>query len=103
MKLIAYAIYDTKAEFFQRPFFAQTDGLAVRAVVDEGSRRGSALAAHPSDYVLFAVGEYDDSNGTLSSFTPRNLGVVKSLISVNNLDSSKLSDQKVPDEIGDGS
>lgn len=84
MKVIGYAIYDTKAEFFQRPFFAQTDGLALRAVVDEGLRRGSELSKHPSDYIVFAIGEFDDASGTLNGFTPRNLGLVKQLISINN-------------------
>lgn len=101
MKVIAYAIYDTKAEFFQRPFFAQTDGIALRAVVDESLRRGSELNKHPSDYIVFAIGEFDDSNGGLAGFTPRNLGLVKSLISQDTDALIEKSDKGPPDAIGD--
>lgn len=101
MKVLAYAIYDTKAEFFQRPFFAQTDGLALRAVSDEGVRPGSELHRHPSDYLVFCVGEFDDSNGKLSGFAPRNLGVVKSIISAHTEPLSGKTDQRSPDALGD--
>lgn len=103
MKLLGYALYDTKADFFQRPFFAQTDGLALRAVVDEAMRRGSELGRHPSDYCVFCVGEFDDSNGGLSGFTPRNLGIVRSLISQHTEASIENSDKRPPDEVGDES
>lgn len=103
MELLAFCIYDTKAELFQRPFFAPTDGSAIRAVVDEGRRPGSELGAHPTDYVLFCVGAFDDSTGALGGFTPRNMGLVKSLISSDNKASIEKLDKGPPNEVGDES
>lgn len=100
MKVLAYAIYDTKAEFFQRPFFAQTDGLALRAVADEGVRAGSELGRHPLDYSLFCIGEFDDAVGRLSGFAPRSMGLVKSIIKQQNEPLIENSDKGGADEVG---
>lgn len=103
MKVYAYAIYDSKAEYFQRPFFAHTDGLASRAVADEGARSGTPLNAHPSDYQLFCIGEFDDYSGAISGFTPRSLGVVRSIISQHNEPSIEKLDKRPSNAIGDES
>lgn len=80
MELLAYAVFDTKSESFNRPFFVQTDGAATRAIVNEALDPQSFLAVNAADYVLFCIGAFDQSTGQLSGFAPRNLGVASGLV-----------------------
>lgn len=70
MKLRAYSVYDRKALIYMQPFYALTDGAALRIVADAANDAQSALGRHPADYVLFCVGEYDDQKGLLSALAP---------------------------------
>lgn len=63
MKLLMMAIYDSKAEVYSRPFFAVAAGSAVRSFDDAVNDGKSEYSAHPGDYTLFLIGEYDDSTG----------------------------------------
>lgn len=65
MKLNAYSIYDNKALQYYPPFFASTDGAAVRNFADLANDAQTNVGRHPSDYVLYCVGIYDDGNGQL--------------------------------------
>lgn len=65
MKLNAYTLYDNKALQYHPPFFASTDGAAVRSLSDLVSDLNTGPGRHPGDYVLYFVGTYDDSNGQL--------------------------------------
>ena len=61
-------IFDTKAEAYLRPFFAQSSGSAIRSFMDEinNSKTPDApLAMHPEDYVLFEIGSWDEKEGLL--------------------------------------
>lgn len=80
MKLNIYALFDSKALAFQRPFFVQTDGVAKRAIFESAQDRNSELHKYPTDYALFYIGEYDDQTGELIGMGPRNLGLVSSVI-----------------------
>lgn len=65
MLLNAYTIYDRKALQYHPPFFASTDGAAIRMVSDLAADPNTSVGRHPEDYVLFRAGGYDDSNGKL--------------------------------------
>lgn len=58
-----YSIYDRKALIFMPPFHALTDAAAVRSVQDAMEDPQTSLHRHPDDFVLFAVGEFDDAKG----------------------------------------
>lgn len=73
MKMIVLALFDVKVAAFQRPAFAPTVAAFVRAVGDEARRAGSELSAHPDDYQLFRLGEFDDANGLIVPVTPPEL------------------------------
>lgn len=82
MTLKVFAVYDTKGLVYGVPFFMGTIGTAVRAFSDLASDKQSAVSKHPSDYILFQIGEYDDSKGGLVSVSPpRNLGMGSDFIS----------------------
>lgn len=70
MLLRAYSIYDVKALQYHPPFFASTNGAAVRSVHDLVNDTNTSVGRHPADYVLYCVGEYDDSKGALRPFVP---------------------------------
>lgn len=67
MKHLVLSIYDAKIEAYMRPFTSQTEGQALRVFSDELLREGSIIGAHPEDYALFVIGDFDDHSGELKS------------------------------------
>lgn len=65
MLLRAYSIYDRKALQYHAPFFAVTNGAAVRSLADLANDVNTTVGRHPADFVLYCVGEYDDAKGQL--------------------------------------
>lgn len=70
MILNAYAIYDRKSLVYNPPFFTHTDGSATRMLSDLVNDLQTNVGRHPSDYVLFRVGTYDDAKGLLLGVSP---------------------------------
>jgi len=67
--LLMFSVRDAKADAFMRPFFAQSEGIAVRGFTDEVNREGSELGKHPEDYALFKVGEFLEDEGMVTPLT----------------------------------
>lgn len=81
MKTNMFGIYDTKACLYGPPFFAPTVGAAVRSFSDLANDKQSSINKHPSDYVLFQLGVFDDNDGSVVSCSPaRNLGLASDYI-----------------------
>lgn len=72
MRLRAYTIYDMKSVQHHAPFYAPTDGAAIRLVTDLANDLGTIVGRHPSDHVLYYVGDWDDEKGV---FTPTDIKV----------------------------
>lgn len=70
MKLRAYSIFDRKALAYHQPYYAINDAVAVRTLSDAVADPNSMFGRHPNDYVLYCVGEFDDSNGVTSTISP---------------------------------
>lgn len=70
MKHRIFSIYDTKGEFHSPPFYQKTVGMAIRAFKDTAADRNTTIAAHPEDFILFSLGEFEDRNGTFDIQTP---------------------------------
>lgn len=64
-KLKAFAVRDSKAEAYLRPWFSETRGAAIRAFCDAVNDESSPFYTHCADYTLFEIGEYNQTNGTL--------------------------------------
>lgn len=80
MQLHGYSIYDRKSLVYHTPFFALTDGAALRSFSDLVNDASTAVGTHPNDYVLFGVGSWDDSAGQLlPATTPRHIADGNSL------------------------
>lgn len=69
-----YTIRDNKAECYLSPFFFQRDGEAIRAFDDVVNKSGSQINAHPEDFSLFKVGEFDQDTGSVTPIAPISLG-----------------------------
>lgn len=66
----AYSVYDRKGLIYNVPFFAISDGAAVRSFSDLVNDRNTTVGRHPLDFVLFRVGSFDDSTGMLIPIVP---------------------------------
>lgn len=69
-----YSIHDSKASFYDRPFFARTDGEAIRLFSDAINDEKTPISAHYADFTLFGLGEFDEQTGVITPVTPRSLG-----------------------------
>lgn len=67
MKMRVYAIWDAAVTCYQRPFFCQADGEAVRAFSDLLLDKDHPVARHPEDYSLYRIGQYDDQSALLEA------------------------------------
>jgi len=65
MKLKLFSVRDHKAEMFQRPFVAESRGVAQRALYDVVNGKDHEFARHPGDFELFELGEFDQEGGEL--------------------------------------
>jgi len=70
--LKACAVYDTKAGFYNRPFFIPSVGMAERSFSDEVNRKSedNAMFHHPEDFTLFLIGEYNDVTAEYTQVWP---------------------------------
>lgn len=69
-----YAVHDIKAEAYLQPFFAQTDGLAIRMFQAAANDQEHQFWKYAEDYTLFNIGVWDEKNGVLHSSTKEPLG-----------------------------
>lgn len=65
MLLQVYTIFDSAAKCYQRPFYCQADGEALRAFVDLAEDKEHPVGKHPEDYSLWRIGSYNDNSGLL--------------------------------------
>lgn len=70
MKLTCYSLFDRKALQYHPPFHFSTDGQAVRALADLVEDANTTVGRHPSDFVLYCIGTFDDSKGAMEPFSP---------------------------------
>lgn len=91
MILRIYAIYDSAAAVYMRPFYCTTDKEAQRAFADLAKDSTHSVGRHPNDYTLFKLGTYDDNTGMFLTSPPESMGnaleyTVEPPDSVNNAD-----------------
>lgn len=61
-----YSVFDQKAEAFLQPFFTVSHGTAVREFSAAVQTAGHSFNRFSEDYVLFDLGEFDESTGIFS-------------------------------------
>lgn len=80
MKLNAYTIYDRKGLNYHVPFFALTDGAALRSFSDLANDLQTNVGRHPADYVLYLCGVYEDDSAVLIGNAPVHVADALSLV-----------------------
>lgn len=60
-----FSVYDQKAIAYLQPFFANTEGIAVRMFTAAVNDTEHQFARFAEDYVLYKIGEFDDSTGLI--------------------------------------
>lgn len=76
MKKLIYAVYDSKVEIYEQPFFLRTKGEAIRSWQKVTNDQQTKFYEHPEDYTLFELGVYDEETGSFQNHkTPVSIGV----------------------------
>lgn len=76
-----FSCRDSALGQFLNPFAAPATGMAVRSFSDEVNNPQSPLHAHPEDYELYHVGDFDPESGVITPQVPPNsLARAKDLI-----------------------
>lgn len=72
MKYVVCAVFDKKSEVFGAPFYTVAKGQAMRNFQDTVNRNdpNNSLYAHPEDFDLYHLGEFDDSRGLFNCGEP---------------------------------
>lgn len=63
-----YSVFDSKAEAYTLPFFADTAGVATRMFMDATGDANSNFCKYPEDYTLFEIGEFEERTGELIAY-----------------------------------
>lgn len=80
MKMSVYAVYDKAVNAFLQPFYARSAGEAIRSFGELARDNNTNVGRHPTDFVLFGLGEYDDASGMFNCQEPmRMLGAQEML------------------------
>lgn len=70
-----FTVYDAKAEAFLLPFFAVTEGFAVRQFRDLLRDRSHMFRKYPADFTLYYLGDWDDLSAVFTQDRePKTLG-----------------------------
>jgi len=88
-----FSIYDSKAEVFWMPKFYINAGVALREFADAvaASKGDNDLSAHPEDYTLFEIGNWDEREGDWIGYDAKiSLGVAIEYV---NREPAKLPDK----------
>lgn len=59
-----YVIYDAKAEYYNKPYYAVNHEVAMRNAKRLCEDPNSEIAHNPEDFTLFYIGEFDDGTCT---------------------------------------
>lgn len=65
MILKIFTVWDRKAGAHLTPFFARSDGEAIRMLKETVLSGNSKLSQWPDDYHLYGLGEFDDGTGEI--------------------------------------
>ncbi len=60
MKLLAFTVYDEKADAFGHPFFVSAIGIAGRMMSEWANNQNGMIGKHPEDFKLYHIGHYLD-------------------------------------------
>ena len=70
MRRLVVSVFDSATQLYGSPIFVVSRGSAIRAFLDEVNRssQDNALFAHPEDFELRLLSEFDDETGVVAEF-----------------------------------
>lgn len=82
MNIVILVIRDSASKSFGIPQFTPAIGVFTRDLGDlvNGQDRKHPFAAHPEDYEVFKIGEYDDATGVIKPGTMEPVIRLKDLV-----------------------
>lgn len=81
MKLNMYAIKDSCSNTYQRPFYARSDGEALRSFSDIAGDSSHPIGQHPEHYSIWRLGTFSDSDAACHIETKECLAHAHDLLS----------------------
>lgn len=66
--MILIAVQDIKASAFLNPITVRTTAEGIRQFESQVKNKESLFHAHPSDFILFALGEYNELTGEIKPY-----------------------------------
>lgn len=69
-----FTVHDAKAAYYLPPFFARTNGEAIRTFSQAVNDSSHHIGQNHSDFTLFEIGEYDEQSGVITAKTPTPIG-----------------------------
>lgn len=79
MILNVYSIFDKAVGAHMQPFFARSEGEALRMIKQAVNDKNSGFYQNPADYILTYHGSFEDNTGTFEIADTQNLIVLSSL------------------------
>lgn len=88
-----YSIYDKVTEYFDRPLVFTNEKHAVRELIRLLRQANHQALTSPGDYILYELGEFNDSIGLLkSNTTPKTVMEFTKIFDVNEYSGDKKND-----------
>lgn len=69
-----FTVFDAKAEAYLQPFYARTNGEAIRSFAEACSNPEHNFCKYGADFTLFDIGEFDENTGVITPCVPHALG-----------------------------
>lgn len=66
-----YSVHDVQLAAFGRPFYAETDGVAVRSFADPVMDSEHQFGKFPGDFCLYEIGSFDEVSGEIKGSVPK--------------------------------
>lgn len=71
MKLHVYSVFDKAVGAYLQPFYARSNGEALRSFTEACNNGDSVFSKHALDYTLVRLGEFDDNSGVFNTVEPQ--------------------------------
>lgn len=81
VKLKIFCVRDRATDQFGNPMFLIAMGQAIRSFTDEINRQAAdnQMYAHPDDFDLYDLGDYDTDTGTFTTKAPDMVAIGKNV------------------------
>jgi len=70
MRWQVFSVFDSKVGAYANPFMVRTRGEAIRSFEDACRDEKLPFRAHPTDYRVFYLAEFDDNSGLYYPVSP---------------------------------